>query len=135
KIIVKRYFDRGGTIVLGSDRQLREGTEPGFAVQSELHVLSAAGIPNADVIRIATINGARAMGLGDRLGTIEVGKWADFFVVDGDPLADITQTRNISAVVRNGVAYDPEQLLESVVSKLGPAGPENWPDYREDYRD
>lgn len=135
KIIVKRFFDRGGTIVLGSDRQLREGTVPGFAVHSELHVLSAAGIPNADVIRIATINGARAMGLGDRLGTIEPGKWADFFVVEGDPLEDITLTRNISLVVRNGVAYDPASLLESVVGKLGPAGPDNWPDYREDYRD
>ena len=120
KIIVKRFFDRGGTIVLGSDRQLWEGTVPGFAVHTELRVLSESGIPNADVIRIATINGARAIGLGDRLGTIEAGKWADFFVVNGDPLEDITQTRDIHTVVKNGDVYDSKQLLESGVVKLGP---------------
>jgi imidazolonepropionase-like amidohydrolase len=135
KIIVKRFFDRGGTIVLGSDRQLWEGTVPGFAVHTELRVLSESGIPNADVIRIATINGARAIGLGGRLGTIEAGKWADFFVVNGDPLEDITRTRDIHTVVKNGDVYDSRQLLESVVGKLGPENAEDWPDYREDYRD
>ena len=112
-----------------------EGTVPGFAVHAELHVLSEAGIPNADVIRIATINGARAIGLGDRLGTIEVGKWADFFVVNGDPLDDIKRTREIHTVVKNGDVYDTNQLLESVVGKLGPKGVDDWPDYSEDYRD
>ena len=135
KIIVRRFFEHGGTIVLGSDRQLREGTVPGFAVHSELHVLSDAGIPNADVLRIGTINGARAMGLGDRLGTIETGKLADLFIIAGNPLEDITVTRNIQHVVRNGLVYDPNELLATVVGKLGPEGPENWPDYREDYRD
>ncbi len=135
KIIVKRFFDRGGTIVLGSDRQLWEGTVPGFAVHTELHVLSETGIPNADVIRIATINGARAIGLGDRLGTIEVGKWADFFVVNGDPLDDIKRTREIHTVVKDGDVYDSSQLLESVVGKLGPKGADDWPDYSEYYLD
>ena len=135
KIIVKRFYDRGGTIVLGSDRQLWEGTVPGFAVHTELRVLSEAGIPNADVIRIATINGARAMGLGDRLGTIEPGKWADFFIVKGNPLQDIRLTRDVHTVVKNGDVYDSSQLLESVVGKLGPESAEDWPDYRQDYRD
>ncbi len=135
KIVVKRFYDRGGTIVLGSDRQLWEGTVPGFAVHTELRVLSEAGIPNADVLRIATINGARAIGFGDRLGTIEVGKLADFFVVKGDPLDDITRTREVHTVVRNGDVYDSGQLLESVVGKLGPENADGWPDYSEDYRD
>lgn len=135
KIIDKRFFDRGGTMVLGSDRQLWEGTVPGFGVHTELHVLSDAGIPNADVLRIATINGARAIGLGDRLGTIEAGKLADFFVITGDPLDDIRQTRTVHTVVKNGVVYSTAELLESVVGKLGPESPEDWPDYTEDYRD
>jgi imidazolonepropionase-like amidohydrolase len=135
KIVIKRFFDRGGVIVLGSDRQLWEGTIPGFAVHTELRVLSEAGIPNADVIRIATINGARAIGLGNQLGTIEAGKLADFFVVSGDPLEDITRTREIHTVVKNGEVFDSKQLLESVVGKLGPETAEDWPDYREDYQD
>ena len=135
KIIDKRFFDRGGTIVLGSDRQLWEGSVPGFGVHTELHVLSDAGIPNADVLRIATINGARAIGLGDRLGTIEAGKLADFFVIQGDPIEDIRRTRSVHTVVKNGVVYSTAELLESVVGKLGPARAEEWPNYTEDYRD
>ena len=135
KIIDKRFFDRGGTMVLGSDRQLWEGTVPGFGVHTELHALADAGIPNADVLRIATINGARAIGLGDRLGTIEAGKLADFFVIQGDPLDDIRRTRSVHTVVKNGIVYSTAELLESVVGKLGPDSPEDWPDYTEDYRD
>ena len=104
-------------------------------MHTELRVLSEAGIPNADVIRIATINGARAIGLGHQLGTIEAGKLADFFVVSGDPLEDITQTREIHTIVKNGEIFDSKRLLESVVGKLGPESAEDWPDYREDYRD
>ena len=100
-----------------------------------MRVLSEAGIPNAEVIRIATINGARAIGLGDRLGTIEIGKWADLFIVKGDPLHDIRRTRDVVAVIRNGDVYDPDELLESVVGKLGPESADDWPDYTEDYRD
>jgi imidazolonepropionase-like amidohydrolase len=48
------------------------------------------GVPALDVLRWATKNGAEAMGMGDRLGTIEPGKLADLLVVDGDPMADIT---------------------------------------------
>jgi imidazolonepropionase-like amidohydrolase len=53
-----------------------------FSVHRELQSLSRSGIPNAVVLRIATINSARAMGLGDRLGSIEAGKWADLVVAN-----------------------------------------------------
>ena len=53
-----------------------------FAADREMLAFSVSGIPNAAVLRIATINSARAMGLGDRLGTIEAGKQADLVVLD-----------------------------------------------------
>ena len=75
------------------------------------------------MLRIATLNGARALGMSDRLGSLEAGKWADFFVVDGDPLSDIRATRNVRWVVKSGALYDPAALLESVEGALAaPAG-------------
>jgi imidazolonepropionase-like amidohydrolase len=74
------------------------------------------------VLRAATINGARALGVGDRLGTVEAGKWADLVVVRGNPLQDITATRNVEHVVKAGVVYDPQALLASVEGAMGPAG-------------
>jgi urease alpha subunit len=72
------------------------------------------------VLRIATINSARAMGLGDRLGSIEVGKWADLVVVRGDPVADIRRARQPRLVVKAGLVYDPQDLMTSAEGKIGP---------------
>lgn len=79
-------------------------------------------MPPAVALRAATANGARALGLADRLGTIEPGKYADLFVVRGDPLADVRVTRRVELVMKAGRLYDPEALLDSVRGRLGPAG-------------
>jgi imidazolonepropionase-like amidohydrolase len=82
-----------------------------------------AGIPNADALRAGTVNAARALGVSDRLGTIQPGKYADLLVVRGDPLSEITDTRNGHVVVRSGRVYRPRELFDSVRGSLGPAGP------------
>ena len=72
-----------------------------------------------------TLDGkARAMGLGDRLGTIEAGKLADLVVVRGNPLDDIRNTRNVDMVMKAGTMYQPQELLRSVLGTLGPRGPD-----------
>ena len=78
------------------------------------------GISPADVLRIATLNGAQALGVSDRLGSLDPGKLADFFIVKGNPLVDITNTRNVQWVVKSGHLHDPQLLFESVEGKLGP---------------
>ena len=93
----------------------------GFSYQRELHALSLCKIPNIAVLKMATINGARALGVSDRLGTVEAGKLADLVIIQGNPLADIRNTRNVRRVIKAGVAYDPAALLQSVEGKLGPA--------------
>ena len=60
-----------------------------YARELEVYVRDA-GVSPLEVIKWATKNGAELMGMGDRLGTIEVGKLADLLVVDGDPTVDIT---------------------------------------------
>jgi imidazolonepropionase-like amidohydrolase len=120
---LKAFYDAGNgdLITLGTDHPLSDGYLTPFGVHRELLALSLAGIPNAAVLRIATINGARAMGLGDRLGTIEPGKWADMVVVRGDPVADVRAVRNPRVVVKAGRVYDPAALMKSAEGKIGPA--------------
>lgn len=123
---VKAFYDAGGRhlITLGTDHPSWGQFLSGFGVHREMHALALAGIPNADVLRIATINGARALGLGDRLGSIEPGKWADLVILDGDPLADIRATRRVRFVVKAGIVYDPVALLRAAEGTIGPRNAE-----------
>ena len=123
---IKAFYDAGGgnLITLGTDHNSAGEYLPGFSAHRELHALVLAGIPPASALRIATINGARAMGLSDRLGTIEAGKLADMFVIKGNPLEQIRNTRSVHTVIKNGVVYDTGELLRSVEGRVGPEGPE-----------
>jgi imidazolonepropionase-like amidohydrolase len=88
-----------------------------------------AGLPIISVLKAATINGANALGVGDKLGSIERGKLADLFIIKGNPFEDIKTTRNIKFVIKGGVIYDPEKLFESAEGMIGPRGPndhERW---------
>ena len=119
---VKAFVDGGGVdqLTLGTDHPSWGEFFSGFGSHRELHAMVLAGIPNAAALRAGTINGARAMGVDERLGTIEPGKYADLLIVNGDPLVDITDTRKGHVVVRAGRVYDPRVLFDSVRGRLGP---------------
>jgi hypothetical protein len=122
---VKRFYDAGGgrLITTGTDHPSWGEYLSGFGTHRELQAFVLAGIPPAAALKMATINGARALGLGDKLGTIEAGKFADLFVVRGNPLADITNTHRVQRVMVRGQLYDAQALLDSAKGKLGPATP------------
>jgi imidazolonepropionase-like amidohydrolase len=65
--------------------------------------LVEAGINPMDVIKIATKNGAEALGLINQTGTIEPGKQADILILSANPVEDIENTKRIDAVISNGV--------------------------------
>ena len=119
---VKAYYDAGAAdqLTLGTDHPSWGEFWSGFGSHRELHAMVLAGIPNSAALRAGTINAARAMGVDERLGTIEAGKYADLLVVTGDPLREITDTRNGHVVVRSGRVYHPERLFDSVRGTLGP---------------
>lgn len=119
---VKAFYDAGGgdLLTLGTDHNSAGEYLPGFSVHRELHAFTLAGIPPAAALRAGTINAARAIGLGDRLGSIAPGKWADFVVVQGNPLEDIRHTRAVRHVVKAGKLYDPAELMRSVEDTIGP---------------
>ena len=80
---------------------LLAGTDGG-SLFDEMEAYAAAGVPNADVLRAATVNGARWLGREAEFGTIQPGRRADMVLVDGDPLANIADARKISAVIQEG---------------------------------
>ena len=124
---LKAFYDAGGAdlITLGTDHPSWGEFFSGFGSHRELHAMVLAGIPEAAALKIGTINGARALGVSDRLGTIEPGKLADLIVVAGNPLQDIPMTRRVRLVVKAGIVYDPAELLESARGRLGPASPDD----------
>jgi imidazolonepropionase-like amidohydrolase len=75
---------------------------PGFSLHDELALLVEAGLTPLQALQAATRNTAQAVVLGDELGTVEVGKLADLVLLEADPLAAITNTTRIAAVVANG---------------------------------
>jgi len=133
---LKSLFDAGGAhlLIIGTDEPVYTNLLPGFAYHRELLAMTYAGIPPAAVLKAATINGARALGIDARLGSIEAGKLADILVVRGNPLEDIKAARNIRLVFRDGIAYDPTELLQSAEGKIGPAGPDDHADWELEIR-
>ena len=118
---IRHFFEAGGKITLGTDHFSSGEFLPGFGAHREMEIMVASGIPEAEVLRIATINGARALGIEEERGSLEPGKIADLMVVRGNPLEDIRNTRSVHTVLSEGRRYDSQQLLESVKGQLGPA--------------
>jgi imidazolonepropionase-like amidohydrolase len=77
-----------------------------------MSALSAGDMSNHDVLRVATLESAKAIGLDTDIGSIEAGKLADLVVMDNNPLDDIAHTNSISRVMVNGVLYDAETLAQ-----------------------
>ena len=110
--LVKRMHDAGVILLAGSDLA-SPWVIPGTAFHQELELLVSAGLSTADVLRIATRNGARALGILAVTGTIESGKRADLVVLRSDPSADIRATREIAHVMKDGHMIRPDTLLAS----------------------
>ena len=127
---INEYKNRGGRIAAGSDSgfifQLY-----GFAYIRELEMLREAGFHPLEVIRSATLNGAEALGLADQIGSIEIGKSADFIIIEENPLNNlkvlygtgaiklteenkVVRVGGVKHTIRQGVVYDAKQLLKEV---------------------
>jgi imidazolonepropionase-like amidohydrolase/Tol biopolymer transport system component len=86
------------------------GQFPGLGYQWELWALASGGMTGMEVLRAATLHGAEAIGYGQDLGSLEVGKFADLLILDKDPLLDIRNTNTISYVMKNGELYEGDTL-------------------------
>jgi imidazolonepropionase-like amidohydrolase len=115
----RAFVAAGGLLLAGPDPTGNGGVLPGFGDQREVELLVEAGFTPLEAIRIATQNDARYEGRLDRIGTIGVGKQADLVVVRGDPATKIDDIENVALVFKDGVAYDPAKLIDSVRGMVG----------------
>ena len=127
---VNEYKNRGGKVTTGSDSgfifQLY-----GFAYIREMELLREAGFHPLEVIRAATLNGAEALGVSDKIGTVAVGKLADFVIVDENPLKnlkvlygtgaikltednEVVRVGGVTYTIKDGIIYDAKALLQDV---------------------
>jgi imidazolonepropionase-like amidohydrolase len=74
----------------------------GNSYRNELSRMVNAGISDVEALIAATRNGAIALGKSKELGTIEVGKFADILLIDGQPWQDITALKNVEMVILSG---------------------------------
>jgi len=112
---VKKLFDAGVVVVCGTDTGV-PGVLLGVASQMEPTLYVEAGLTPAQALRTATINAARMIGRETDLGTVEAGKLADLVILDADPLADISNIRQLNRVIKGGVVYDPAVVVKSTVN-------------------
>jgi imidazolonepropionase-like amidohydrolase len=94
-------YDNGITILSGTDIPNFD-LVPGSSLHHELEILVEAGIPPLEVIKIATRNGAQALGIEEDVGTVEPGKQADMIILSDNPVGEISNTKKIEAVINNG---------------------------------
>jgi imidazolonepropionase-like amidohydrolase len=110
RVAVVGALHRAGVAVLpGTDAPLRN-SPPGFGLHAELAWFAEAGLTPWQVLRTATLEPVRWLGLTDSLGTVEEGRLADLVLLDADPTADVAALRRIAAVFADGRVYDAEAL-------------------------
>ncbi|MGH9643608.1 MAG: amidohydrolase family protein [Terriglobales bacterium] len=99
-------YRAGVPLSAGTDDEPGDNKDAYSALTEELILLvNGAGLTPSDAIHAATIVGARTIGREKEIGSIEVGKIADFVVLDKDPLSDIRNVRSVYMTVKNGVAH------------------------------
>ena len=106
--MLKALHDYGIQLVPGSDNMAA------FTIHREIELYAEAGIPIADVLRIATLDSARITGVADRKGSIEVNKDADLVLIDGNPFENISAIRRAVLVIKGDTLYRPDELYNAV---------------------
>jgi predicted amidohydrolase YtcJ len=127
---VNEYKNRGGRVAAGSDSGFIFKLY-GFGYIRELELLREAGFHPLEVIRSATLEGAEALGMADRIGSVEVGKLADFAILEESPLQNLKVLYGTGAIklnednepirvggvkytIKDGIIYDAPALLADV---------------------
>ena len=115
----RKFHAAGGLLLAGSDPTATGCVIAGFANQRQIEAMVEGGFSLVDAIRIATYNGAQFLGIGDRVGTIERGKRADLVVLNGNPIQNIQDIRNVEMVFKDGIGYDSARLIADARGFVG----------------
>src|SRR5467141_4048062 len=111
---LRRIWDAGIPVVMGTDAG-NIGTLHGPSVFREMEIMTQAGLTPLQVLRSATSNGAKAMGLEREIGTLAPGKLADLVILDADRLAVWRNLGKIHRVIKDGTVFVPGELIRSIL--------------------
>lgn len=118
--VTRLLHEAGGLVVGGTDCGGLPYPPPGFALLREIELLAEA-IGAMAALKAVTSVAALCLRKQDDIGAVAPGRYADFLVVDGDPLHDVRELRRLTTVYRGGVAYAPQAILAQVPqSEAGP---------------
>lgn len=117
--VTRQLHEAGGRVVGGTDCGALAYPPPGFALLREIELLAEA-IGNMDAIRAVTSVAANYLRADQDIGIVAPGRYADFLVLAGDPLKDVTELRTLETTYRGGKPYDPRALIA--------AAPQHQPD-------
>jgi imidazolonepropionase-like amidohydrolase len=106
--LLKALHDAGATIIPGTDGLA------GYMLHHELELYVRAGIPPAEVLRMATLTPALVMGVNKDRGVIAPGKLADMVLIDGDPTKNIHDINKVTTVIKGGKVYDPAAIEKAL---------------------
>jgi imidazolonepropionase-like amidohydrolase len=94
-------YENGVTIAFGTDTGVSKHGDNA----KEFIYMMAAGMSEQEAIASATVTASKHIGMGDKIGTLEAGKYADLIAVDGNPLNDIEELLDVDFVMKGGVVY------------------------------
>jgi len=114
-----KFARAGGLLTAGVDPTGIGGALAGYGDQRNYELLIETGFSPVEAIQIMTLNGARSLGLGDELGSIEEGKIADLVVIRGNPTERSEEIRNVTLVFKDGRGYDSVSLVNAVEGTVG----------------
>jgi alpha-D-ribose 1-methylphosphonate 5-triphosphate diphosphatase PhnM len=115
----KAFVAAGGLLASGVDPTGLGGALAGYGDQRNYELFIEAGFTPEQAIRIMSLNGAKILGVQQRLGSIERGKLADLVVLKGDLAREPAVIRNPTLVFKDGIGYDSAKLIESIQGRVG----------------
>jgi imidazolonepropionase-like amidohydrolase len=115
----RTFVELGGLLASGVDPTGLGGALAGYGDQRNYELFIEAGFTPEQAIRIMTLNGAKILGVQQRLGSVERGKLADLVVLKGNLAREPAVIRNTTLVFKDGVGFDPVKLIESIQGRVG----------------
>ncbi len=109
KKVTNLLYKSGVPLLTGTD-VINPYVYPGYSLHKELVLLKECGIPDAEILKMATLNAAEFLEISDNYGSVEKEKIASLVILEDNPLKDISNTKKIESVILNGKLINRKEL-------------------------